>query len=1145
MNEFLLRLFGATTILTVSATLMQGLMLALRPSSPSVRQWAWFLVLIQGLIWFHLPVRVPWHVGPSQSGNAFLAQATQRGDADVVQSVSATTAKPASSAHRFPAHASHFDWRGVGAMAWLGGMGGLAGLFGLSYVLLLRRISAGKPAPPGWAEELRSLLQERGIARAIVLWVTRSVGPALCGTPRGPRICVPGASWARLSPPQRQIVLRHELAHFERGDLWRVLAVRLLALPHWFNPVAWWAVHQFTQAGEWACDQAAAGPKPEDALTLAKALMQFGAVNSLGIGVAGAASRSSLFVRIRRLTLLGSQEDSFMKRALILATAAVLVAVNLVRVELVAKEPEGNTPATYSLRSPASNPIVGGQGSAAKVLMQGAQLLNEGRAALAAEKCREAAKSWPNEAGVWTLLGVAYRNTGRRVEAQQAFERVVAIHPGDPTGLMFLGEIAFLQRKYDQSEKYLLKAAAQGPGPCDMLARLYLLQGKYDQAQKWAQKFVDSYPGNDVERKVLQAAKEKHLSDSLRKLIEPSANWQEEDAKAARAASEEFFQDCKPLGVGGFRAALAANPEDANAWTGLGWSLLYQGKSAEAEPAFREALNRQPDLPGALDGLGQLCLSQRKYAEAEQYLLKAAPEAPGAWANLTGLYLLQGKFESAEKWAEKIVDSGYGNEIGEQLLQAAKKKHLGDSLRKLIDPPPAQTTAPVRPAAAPLPKSTTGPDPSSIVVDVRFVSGPAEALKRADARWTMLPLDLPSEASSRDLRVSPWPSDFQASQRGGGHRNRVEAIIEKSPPVMVEILGEEGAIKAFRAIESHPKVKVLLAPRLTMHDGQAAMASDAVQTPFVMGIKDGQPLMRTVPEGTRVDVRPVARPDGRIRLEFVIRHSRVGKVETVTVPGATGDAALGVQVPEVRSTQVEGAVDLAAGQWVIVDAIASSDDKSQPTGVQVMLRAGKVKRVVCSVGFRGNTTIPDARLRTYLATKACFSLLWLGWEIDADADKQIAESIQRLTTYYRGKGFFRARVGREFQFDASRRAMALTFVIDEGPHYQVRKVSFLGNVKFTSQQLSEKLKLTAGQSFDQVQMQTDMESIRATYGSIGYTSAKASPEPRFLEQPGQFDLVYRIDEGVRQPVGENGRTLWGIGVNRDAQLQGFIVLDGK
>ncbi len=67
MNEILVRLATATLLLSVSAVVVQALMLVLRPSSAGVRQCAWFCVLVQGIVLFHLPVRVPWY-GPPPDG---------------------------------------------------------------------------------------------------------------------------------------------------------------------------------------------------------------------------------------------------------------------------------------------------------------------------------------------------------------------------------------------------------------------------------------------------------------------------------------------------------------------------------------------------------------------------------------------------------------------------------------------------------------------------------------------------------------------------------------------------------------------------------------------------------------------------------------------------------------------------------------------------------------------------------------------------------------------------------------------------------------------------------------------------------------------------------------------------------------------
>jgi tetratricopeptide (TPR) repeat protein/predicted Ser/Thr protein kinase len=138
-----------------------------------------------------------------------------------------------------------------------------------------------------------------------------------------------------------------------------------------------------------------------------------------------------------------------------------------------------------------------------------------------------------------------------------------------------------------------------------------------------------------------------------------------------------------------FQKAVQLAPDNANAWNGLGWVQFNAGNSAAAEASFQKAVVLETNQPGALNGLGQIYLSQRKFDAAEKYLLRAAPQAPAAWFGLTRLYLLQGKFAQAEKWAEQIVDSGQADDTVQKLLAAAKAGKLSDSLRAVLEPPPA------------------------------------------------------------------------------------------------------------------------------------------------------------------------------------------------------------------------------------------------------------------------------------------------------------------------------------------------------------------------------------------------------------------------------------------------------------------------
>ena len=147
--------------------------------------------------------------------------------------------------------------------------------------------------------------------------------------------------------------------------------------------------------------------------------------------------------------------------------------------------------------------------------------------------------------------------------------------------------------------------------------------------------------------------------------------------------------------------------------------------------------------------------------------------------------------------------------------------------------------------------------------------------------------------------------------------------------------------------------------------------------------------------------------------------------------------------------------------------------------------------------FVGNTIATDARLLTQIKSKPGF-FWFLGGDVDHE---KIDADVDTLTAYYRSLGFFQARVGREVQVinGIGRDWALLTFVINEGPRYRVRNVSFLGNSRFKGEFLERDLKLKSGEFFNQDHMDADLNLIRDIYGGRGFVFADIQADPDFLK----------------------------------------------
>jgi hypothetical protein len=263
-----------------------------------------------------------------------------------------------------PSHEQAFPWPLALASLWGTGILLIAGRSAWAYVRFVRRFPASGETPPEWADEWTSLQLDAGLPGTVPLVVAEHVGPVLCRLPSGYRLIVPGEAWRTLDPSQRLLILRHELAHIERRDVWKSLAMRILALPHWFNPLAWHIVRQFDECAEWACDEAAAGSDPEYVPSYARALLQLGHRVQPAFFAAPAARTQGLAHRIRRLVTPETKKGIKMKMTFM---ATLLLGLSLLNVARLQTRAEGNPSAIDDQgQSPRATPMAADKPAATK-----------------------------------------------------------------------------------------------------------------------------------------------------------------------------------------------------------------------------------------------------------------------------------------------------------------------------------------------------------------------------------------------------------------------------------------------------------------------------------------------------------------------------------------------------------------------------------------------------------------------------------------------------------------------------------------------------------------------------------------------------------------------------------------------------------
>ena len=213
---------------------------------------------------------------------------------------------------------------------------------------------------------------------------------------------------------------------------------------------------------------------------------------------------------------------------------------------------------------------------------------------------------------------------------------------------------------------------------------------------------------------------------------------------------------------------------------------------------------------------------------------------------------------------------------------------------------------------------------TQVAVNIRFVTGPLNELQRAGTDWKNLPFEPPANDAERSL--------------DGSHRNRAQVVIEKNLPVKYQVLDEDSGARLLNQWQASKMVSQIQAPNITIFNGQSGYVADASQSPFVVAVSSGQPQIRVVHEGTRMQFRPVVDKDGKLNLDFAVTLSTIRGVETSTVAAGTGMKPYTIQIPEVETARVEGGVEVPSNHWLLLGGLERKHDgKSQ--AMIVMLRA--------------------------------------------------------------------------------------------------------------------------------------------------------------------------------------------------------------
>ena len=175
--------------------------------------------------------------------------------------------------------------------------------------------------------------------------------------------------------------------------------------------------------------------------------------------------------------------------------------------------------------------------------------------------------------------------------------------------------------------------------------------------------------------------------------------------------------------------------------------------------------------------------------------------------------------------------------------------------------------------------------------------------------------------------------------------------------------------------------------------------------------------------------------------------------------------------------------------------------------------------IINRVVFEGNKRIDDEALgnETQLRPRVVYTRT------------RVQSDLQRLIEIYRSSGRFAAQIEPKV-IQLAQNRVDLVFEIDEGPLTGIRRISFVGNKRFSDGELREEIQtretawwriLSSEDTYDPDRLTFDRELLRKHYLGKGYADFRViSAVAELTRDRKDFYVTFTIEEGSRYKFGE-------------------------
>lgn len=241
-----------------------------------------------------------------------------------------------------------------------------------------------------------------------------------------------------------------------------------------------------------------------------------------------------------------------------------------------------------------------------------------------------------------------------------------------------------------------------------------------------------------------------------------------------------------------------------------------------------------------------------------------------------------------------------------------------------------------------------------------------------------------------------------------------------------------------------------------------------------------------------------------------IKSPRLMKKLTIKEGDLLDQSLLAQNVAEVKALYVEQGYSNITVDY----QLEPSTEPGKAVVVFVVDEGFPIK--VKSIKFKGNTHVPSAELEKYMSTKTAWWFIRKG----AFDEAQFEGDLERITSYYRQRGFLDATMSSDSEYSDDGKEMHITIVVNEGKQYQVGELAIDGQLAFDEMEIRRRIKTRTGDPFDQKKIKEDVENVRAFYYHKGYMNADIDVNRKYNSSTGMMDLKFMITAGEEVAVGQ-------------------------